>query len=39
MWVPIVAILAGAAYLLSRLTQRGNGADGQSPDDDRREAN
>lgn len=39
MWVPIVAILAAAAYLLSRLAQRGNGANGQSPDYDRREAN
>ena len=39
MWVPIVAILAGVAYLLSRLVQRGNGANGQSPDYDRREAN
>lgn len=39
MWVPIVAILAAAAYLLSRLAQRGNGANGQSPDYDRQEAN
>jgi hypothetical protein len=39
MWVPIVAILAAASYLLSRLAQRGNGANGQSPDYDRREAN
>ena len=38
MWVPIVAILAAVAYLLSRLVQRGNGANGQSPDYDRREA-
>ena len=39
LWVPIVAILAAAAYLLSRLVQRGNGTNGQSPDYDRREAN
>jgi len=39
MWVPIVAILAAAAYLLSRLGQRGSGAKDQSPDYDRREAN
>jgi hypothetical protein len=37
--VPIVAILAAAAYLLSRLGQRGSGAKDQSPDYDRREAN
>jgi len=28
MWVPIVAILSAAAYVLSRLTQRGNAAAG-----------
>jgi lipopolysaccharide export LptBFGC system permease protein LptF len=39
LWVPVVAILAAAAYLLSRLAQRGNAANGQSPDYDRREAN
>ena len=39
LWVPIVAILAAAAYLLSRLGQRGSGAKDQSPDYDRREAN
>ena len=39
MWVPIVAILAAAAYLLSRVVQRGDGANGQSPDYDQREAN
>jgi hypothetical protein len=38
MWVPIVAILAAAAFLLSRLVQRGNGANGQSPDYDQGEA-
>ena len=38
MWVPIVAILAATAYLLSRLAQRGNAAKAQSPDYDRREA-
>ncbi len=31
MWVPIVAILSAAAYLLSRLTQRGNAAAGPQP--------
>ena len=31
MWVPIVAILSAAAYLLSRLTQRGNAAAGPRP--------
>ena len=31
MWVPIVAILAAAAYLLSRLAQRGNAAAGPRP--------
>jgi hypothetical protein len=39
MWVPIVAILAAASYLLSRLAQRRNGANGESPDYDRREVN
>ena len=39
MWVPVVAILAGVAYLLSRLAQRGNGANGQSLDKDQREVN
>jgi len=32
MWVPIVAIMSAAAYLLSRLAQRGNAADARSPD-------
>ncbi len=33
LWVPIVAILSAAAYLLSRLAQRGNaGAGPQSPE-------
>jgi len=32
MWVPIVAIVSAAAYLLSRLAQRGNAATAQSPD-------
>jgi hypothetical protein len=31
-WVPIVAILSAAAYLLTRLAQRGNAANAQSPD-------
>ena len=31
MWVPIVAILAAAAYLLSRLAQRGNGGQRSVP--------
>jgi Protein of unknown function (DUF3311) len=39
MWVPIVAILAGTAYLLSRLVQRGNGASTQPLDNGRREVN
>ena len=39
MWVPIVAILAGTAYLLSRLGQRGNGASAQPLDNGRREVN
>jgi hypothetical protein len=30
-WVPIVAILSFAAYLLSRLTRRGSAAAGQVP--------
>jgi hypothetical protein len=34
MWVPIVAILAAIAYLLSRLAQRGNAANGQVQDKD-----
>jgi hypothetical protein len=38
MWVPIVAILAAAAFLLSRLVQRGNGTNGRSPDYDQGEA-
>jgi len=37
MWVPIVAILAAASYLLSRLAQRGNGANAHALDNDRRE--
>jgi hypothetical protein len=36
MWVPIVAILAGVAYLLSRLAHRGQAVNGQSPDNDPR---
>ena len=39
MWVPIVAILAGTAYLLSRLAHRGNGASAQPLDNGRREVN
>jgi Protein of unknown function (DUF3311) len=39
MWVPIVAILAGTAYLLSRLAQRGNGASAQPVDNGQREVN
>jgi hypothetical protein len=39
MWVPIVAILAAVAYLLSRLSERGNGTNVQPLDHDRREAN
>jgi uncharacterized protein DUF3311 len=39
MWVPIVAILAGTAYLLSRLIQRGNDASTQPLDNGRREVN
>jgi Protein of unknown function (DUF3311) len=35
MWVPIVAILAAAAYLLSRLAQRGSAANAQSRTRDR----
>jgi hypothetical protein len=37
MWVPIVAILAAASYLLSRLAQRGNEANAHALDNDRRE--
>jgi Protein of unknown function (DUF3311) len=33
MWVPVVAILAGLAYLLNRLAQRGGAASAQSPDE------
>jgi membrane protein implicated in regulation of membrane protease activity len=41
MWVPIVAILSGIAYLLSRLAQRGSRppeatASGGAPDNGRR---
>jgi Protein of unknown function (DUF3311) len=37
MWVPIVAILSFAAYLLSRLTRRGSAtADPQAPEKDGR---
>ena len=36
MWVPIVAILAAVAYLLSRLAHRGQAVNGQSPDNDMR---
>ena len=39
LWVPIVAILAGIAYLLSRLAQRGQAANDQPLDNGRREAN
>ena len=39
MWVPIVAILAAVAYLLSRLAHRGQAVNGEPPDNDRREAN
>ena len=39
MWVPIVAILAAIAYLLSRLGQRGQAVNDQPLDNDRREAN
>ena len=39
LWVPIVAILAGTAYLLSRLAHRGNGASAQPLDNGRREVN
>ena len=38
MWVPIVAILAAVAYLLSRLAHRGQPVNGQSPDDTRGES-
>jgi membrane protein implicated in regulation of membrane protease activity len=38
MWVPIVAILAAVAYLLSRLAHRGQAVNGQSPDDTRGES-
>ena len=36
MWVPIVAILAAVAYVLSRLAHRGQAVNGQSPDNDTR---
>jgi Na+/melibiose symporter-like transporter len=39
MWVPIVAILAAIAYLLSRLAHRGQAANDQPLDNGRREAN
>jgi hypothetical protein len=39
MWVPIVAILAAIAYLLSRLAQRGQAANDQPLDNGRREVN
>jgi membrane protein implicated in regulation of membrane protease activity len=41
MWVPIVAILAAVAYLLSRRAQRGNGnaANDQVLEQDEQEAN
>ena len=39
MWVPIVAILAAIAYLLSRLAQRGQAVNDQPLDNGRREAN
>ena len=39
MWVPIVAILAAAAYLLSRVARRGNAAPAaRAPDPGRGEA-
>jgi hypothetical protein len=38
MWVPIVAILAAVAFLLSRLAHRGQVANGQSPENDRGES-
>jgi hypothetical protein len=31
MWLPIVAILSGLAYLLSKLAQRGSAASGTAP--------
>ena len=37
MWVPIVAILAAIAYLLSRLAQRGQAVNDQPLDNGRRE--
>jgi hypothetical protein len=39
MWVPIVAILAAIAYLLSRLAHRGQAANDQPLDNGRREVN
>ena len=39
MWVPVVAILAAIAYLLSRLAQRGQAVNDQPLDNDRREVN
>jgi Na+/melibiose symporter-like transporter len=39
MWVPIVAILAAIAYLLSRLAQRGQAVNDQPLDNGRREVN
>jgi Na+/melibiose symporter-like transporter len=39
MWVPIVAIVAAIAYLLSRLAQRGQAVNDQPLDNGRREVN
>ena len=39
MWVPVVAILAAIAYLLSRLAQRGQAVNDQPLDNGRREVN
>jgi hypothetical protein len=39
MWVPIVAILAAIAYLLSRLAQRGQAVNDQPLENGRREVN
>jgi Na+/melibiose symporter-like transporter len=39
MWVPIVAILAAIAYLLSRLAQRGQAVNDQPLENGQREVN
>jgi hypothetical protein len=39
MWVPIVAILAATAYLLSRRAERGNAANDEVLDQDEQEVN